>query len=179
MMQTFHRAFLATCLVAAPLAGPACAEDAPDERAIAAQEAAAARRTEHVALHQALGLTTLGGLALSTGLGLAVSNAVLPPEWKLVHVGVASATYGLYLGAAGLALTAPHSPYAVEQPGWSSVAIHENLAWLHATSMLVTVGLGVARFYNVGYPATDWHAAAAFTSLGLLGLSAGVIAFGN
>lgn len=179
MSKASQRLVLAACLIAAPLAAPAWAEEPADEAAIAAQEAAAALRTERMGIHQALGLATLGGLAATAGLGIAVSNAVVPSEWRLVHVGLAGATYGAYLGTAGLALFTPHSPFEVEQPGWSSVKIHENLAWFHAATMAATVGLGIARFYGVGYPATEWHGALGLTSLALVGVSAGVIAFGN
>lgn len=182
MMKSTTRLLFAACLLTAPLTAPAVAQPAAppglDEQAIAAQEAQATARVGHMARHQAFGLATLGGLATTAGLGVAVANAMLPPGWEYVHIGAATLTTGLYLTTGGLALTAPHSPFAVEQAGWSSVKIHESLAWLHAAGMASTVGLGLASFF-IGSQYTEWHEAAAFTTLGLVGLSAGVIAFGN
>lgn len=172
---------LAACLAAGPLSAPARADvppAEPTEAEIQALEAAAEARTSRMALHQVAGLTALGGLATTAGLGLAVSKAVLPPGWEYVHIGAATLTAGAYYTAAGLALTAPHSPLANEPVGWSSVVIHENLAWLHAAGMLGTLGLGLATFL-VDRNYAGWHGVAAFSTLGLVGLSAGVIAFGN
>jgi hypothetical protein len=176
-MTTMPLRALATAgLLLAPLAPPALADVPPDEAEIAAQEAAASARLDRMALHQGMGLATLGGLAATAGLGLAV--ATLPPGWEYVHVGFAAATTGLYLTTAGLALTAPPSPFAREPIGWSSVAVHKNLAWLHAAGMASTVGLGLATLL-IDPRYADLHGIAAFTTLGLVGVSAGVIAFGN
>lgn len=172
---------LAACLGAGPLTLPVRADGPPAEPSegeIVAQEAAAAARTERMGLHQVAGLTALGGLATTAGLGLAVSRAVLPPGWEYVHIGAATLTAGAYYTAAGLALTAPPSPLANAPVGWSSVVIHENLAWLHAAGMLSTLGLGFATFL-VDRNYAGWHGVAAFSTLGLVGLSAGVIAFGD
>lgn len=175
------RLLLAAAIACMTLAAPAFAQDDPvvDEQAVAALEAAAQLRQERFGLHQALGLSTLGGLAATVGLGLALSNGRLPPGWEVVHFGAASATTGLYLGTAALALTAPPSPYARGAgEHWSSIGIHRNLAWLHAAGMASTVGLGLATFL-IGPQFTPWHGVAAYSTLGLVGASAAVITFGQ
>lgn len=161
---------------------PAFAEDDDgpplDEKEAIAREQAAAHRVEHLQLHQALGLGMLASMATTAGLGLAQTNGLLGVNGQLIHIGMASLTTGLYLGAATAALTAPPPAFSLDSNNmWDTAGIHRNLAWLHAAGMLSTVGLGI-MVYN-GANLTDLHGLAGLTTLGLVGTSAAVITFGQ
>lgn len=128
-------------------------------------------------LHQAFALATLGTMAVTAGLGLYDSHwAPLSqlPLLHTLHVGLGGMTTAGYLGAAALALTAPSAYQVEEEPGWDSVAVHRSLAWLHGGALASTVVLGVLT--ATGRMDPTWHEVAGLMTLGLMTVSAGVIA---
>ncbi|MNX92418.1 hypothetical protein D3C86_1245560 [compost metagenome] len=116
-------------------------------------------------------------MVLTAGLGLYTTNFSAPEQHELfhsMHMGLGGVTTGLYLGAAGLALTAP-AGYPIERSGWDAVTIHRNLGWLHGAALATTVTLGILTAIGRIPPST--HGIAGGTTLGLMTLSAGVIVF--
>lgn len=169
-------------LIAPALALALACAGAPDARAQEEPEptpdySALAVRYQQLTLHQGFGLATLGAMATTAGLGLAYANGGSQGLFG-THAALAGLTTGLYLTTATMALTAPAPAIVRPEAGWDSVTIHRNLAWLHAAGLASTVGLGLMTVYtplNTG----GYHDIAAFTTLGLMAVSAGVIAFGQ
>lgn len=176
------RALLAATAAALLLARPALALTSAEQDALARELALSERRSAQLSLHQGFGLATLGALGTTAVLGYSSSHGWVP---RPVHVGAALTTTVLYLGTAALALSAP--PPAPLPPGlqaaesplgaWDSSAVHRGLAWVHGATMIATVGLGLATLSGVGQ-AFPYHGPAAYTTLGALALSAGVITLG-
>lgn len=141
-------------------------------------EAEAIVRHSQLQFHQGMGLATLGAMALTTGWGIyakrfgGTANRALNDN---VHMALGGLTAGLYLGTAGLALMAPKG-YEEEHTGFDSIEAHKALAWLHAAGMVSTLGLGILT--SIGDPnvSSSLHGGIGGTTLGLMALSAGVIA---
>jgi|GEM_PF-3717712 len=134
-------------------------------------------RHQQLTWHQGVALATLGAMAGTATLGTLSANNQLGGIGRDLHLLGAGLTGGLYLVAGTLALGAP-PPLIPSEPGqWDSVGLHRSLAWLHATTMASTVGLGAATIF--GQDTQKLHGLAGWTTLGLLAVSAGVIAFGE
>lgn len=133
-------------------------------------------RHQQLTLHQGFALATLGSMAATAGLGYWSRNG--GPGGALdAHFLMAGLTTGLYWTSAILAITAP--PRSGEHEGpWDTAGIHENLAWLHAAGLASTVALGLTTNFT-STNLVELHKWSAYTTLGLLALSAGVIAFGE
>lgn len=129
-------------------------------------------------LHQALGLGTLGAMAATGGLGYWLSRQNGTSGVFDGHLLMAGLTTGLYLGSATLALTAPPSPLLRPEGPWDTSVWHRNLGWLHMAGMVTTVGFGLMSTYS-SLQYSQYHALAGYTTVGLMALSAGVIAFGR
>jgi len=145
----------------------------------AAADPAVSRRNQ-LTIHQVMGLTTLGGLAVTGILGSAFSFQRQAPASVTGPLGTAhlagSALTGLcYLTTAALALTAPQEPYESPYEGVDTVLVHKGLALLHGAGMVSTVGLGLlaARQDSSLLP---YHQVLGFTTFALLSASAAVIA---
>lgn len=139
-------------------------------------EAEATIRHSQLQVHQGLGLATLGAMALTTGWGVYSTNYSNLANRSLnqnVHMALGGLTAGLYLSTAGLALTAPKG-YDEESEGIDSITVHKALGWLHAAGMISTLGLGILT--SIGNMSPVTHGIAGGTTLGLMALSAGVIA---
>lgn len=179
LSATLVLAFSAPPVLAAPAAAPPpAAASGDDDEAPAFDATGLAIRHHQLKLHQALGLTTLGVMAATTGLGLASTNGLLRGlDPRELHLAAAGLTTGLYLATATLALTTPPPLEGPTRP-WDTVNIHRNLGWLHAAGMAGTVGLGLA---NVLGPTdvTSTHGLAGYATLGLMAASAAVVAFGE
>lgn len=129
-------------------------------------------------LHQGFGLATLASMAATGGLGYWLSRQNGTSGVFDGHLLMAGLTTGLYLTAGTLALTAPPSPLARQEGPWESTALHRKLGWLHAAGLATTVGCGLLATYgSLSY--SQPHGLAGYTTLGLMALSAGVIAFGQ
>ncbi len=135
-------------------------------------------RHAQLGLHQGFALATLGAMAATGGLGYWSAELKGPGELRDLHLAAAGLTTGLYLTAGTLAITAPPNPLRRSPGPWDTVAIHEKAAWLHASGMAATVGLGLATAF-AGPDYTPYHGLAAAATFGLMALSAGVIAFGE
>lgn len=141
-------------------------------------EAEAIVRHSQLQFHQGMGLATLASMALTTGWGVystrfgGMANRTLNQN---VHMALGGLTTGLYLGTAGLALTAPKG-YEHEGGGFDSVEAHKALAWLHAAGLVSTIGLGILTSIGSANVSSGVHGIAGGTTLGLMALSAGVIA---
>jgi uncharacterized membrane protein len=181
--------FEAPAQLAAEAPAPApSTEAAPQEPAgtdAPAAEAAAgfdmsnfAWRHGQLQLHQALGLSTLVGMAVTGGLGYWLAQQNGSSGVMDAHLLMAGLTTGLYLTSATLALTVPARPPGEPEGPWDTVAIHRNLAWLHAAGLISTITLGLLTNYN-SLSFSQFHAIAGYTTIGLMALSAGVIAFGE
>lgn len=129
-------------------------------------------------LHQALGLGTLGAMAATGGFGYWLTRQNGTSGVFDAHLLMAGLTTGLYLGSATLALTAPPSPLVRPEGPWDTTAWHRNLGWLHMAGMATTVGFGLMATYN-SLQHSQYHGLAGYTTIGLMALSAGVIAFGQ
>lgn len=141
-------------------------------------EAEAIVRHSQLQFHQGMGLATLASMALTTGWGVYATNYSSLANKSLnqnVHMALGGLTAGLYLGTAGLALMAPKG-YEEEHGGFDSVEAHKALAWLHAAGMLSTIGLGILTSIGSANITPKVHGMAGGTTLGLMALSAGVIA---
>jgi hypothetical protein len=183
-------AFAAPALAAeGPAAAPPAAE-APAPEAPAAPDpldledaepldlSALPWRHGQLQLHQAFGLGTLGAMAATGGLGYWLSRQNGSSGVFDAHLLMAGLTTGLYLTSATLALTAPPSPLHRTEGPWDTTRLHRNLGWLHAAGMAGTIGMGLFANYNsLSY--SQYHALAAYSTIGLMALSAGVIAFGE
>lgn len=134
-------------------------------------------RKSRLSLHQGFGLASLGSMAVTAGLGLSISQGWAPSSYTTAHLSLAALTTGLYLTAATLALTAPASPFALEPEPGDPVTLHRQLAWLHAAGLVSTLALGYLR-YTRSPEFAPYHGAAAGATLGVMAVSAGVIAFG-
>ncbi|HEY9720659.1 MAG TPA: hypothetical protein V6D47_01515, partial [Oscillatoriaceae cyanobacterium] len=121
---------------------------------------------------------TLGAMAVTAGLGYYGANVNPSFNTLQAHLLMAGLTTGLYLTSATLALTAPPKPVEEQTGFWDTSTLHKNLAWLHGAAMAATVGLGLLTAFD-SYNFEPYHEAAGFTTLGLMTLSAGVIAFGD
>ncbi len=139
-------------------------------------------RHQQLQLHQALGLATLGGLALTGGVGKWLdfqresgAGASVTSPLQAAHQALGLGTGAIYLGAAGLALLAPPSPYPPSHDGIDSVALHRGMALLHGTTLAATLGLGLlaAQTDPVYRP---YHQALGAVTFGLLGTAAAIIA---
>lgn len=129
-------------------------------------------------LHQGFGLATLASMAATGGLGYWLARQNGTSGVFDGHLLMAGLTTGLYLTAGTLALTAPPSPLARREGPWESTALHRQLGWLHAAGLATTVGCGLLATYgSLSY--SQPHGLAGYTTLGLMALSAGVIAFGQ
>ncbi len=152
---------------------------APDNTEQASEPDASQLGIRHHQLgwHQGVALATLGAMATTATLGQLSANNQLGGVGRDLHLVAAGLTGGLYLIAGTLALGAP-PPLIPSEPGqWDSVSLHRSLAWLHATTMASTAGLGVASIF--GQDTQKLHGLAGWTTLGLMATSAGVIAFGE
>lgn len=162
---------------------PAPAVEAPaaaDEDAEEAELDLSALPWRHgqLQLHQALGLATLGTMAATGGMGYWLSRQNGTSGVFDAHLLLAGLTTGLYLGSATLALTTPPSPLKRQAGPWDTTELHRNLGWLHMAGMGATVGFGLmATYQSLTY--SQYHALAGYTTVGLMALSAGVIAFGQ
>jgi hypothetical protein len=181
-----HRRPLATglaVLAALVLVAPPALAAPTDPAAVVEDEppldtAALATRHHQLQLHQALGLTTLGVMAATAGLGYASSQGLLPISVREPHIAAAGLSTGLYLATATLALTTPPSPLGGEAAAWDTVGLHRNLGWLHMAGMAGTVGLGLANILGPGTMTTP-HGLASYATLGLMATSAAIVAFGE
>lgn len=137
-----------------------------------------ALRHGQLQLHQGLGLAALVSMAITAGIGY--DEADLNPSQNLLdaHFLMAGLTTGLYLSAATLAILAPPPPIQEETSFWDTSSLHKDLAWLHGAGIVSTIALGLATNY-LSSKYRDYHAVAAYSTLGLMALSAGVIAFGE
>ena len=173
----------ATLALAAPAAPPAPPEAPPPPAPPAAEEPAPDLsnfpwRHGQLQLHQVLGLATLGSMAATGTAGYWLSRQGGGSGVFDAHLLLAGLTTGLYLTSATLALTAPPPPIVREEGPWDTTAIHKKLAWLHEAGMIGTVGLGLLTNYQwLGL--SNYHAIFGYTTIGLMALSAGVIAFGE
>lgn len=135
-------------------------------------------RSHQLQLHQRFAYAALGAMALTTAWGLA--TRYLPPAWNPpamlpIHQSLGGITSGLYLTAATLAVTAPKG-YEIEEPtAWDSVTLHRGLAWIHGTALVATAAYGILT--AVGNSDPSIHGLLGGTTLGLMAVSAGVIAF--
>lgn len=129
-------------------------------------------------LHQGFGLATLAAMAVTAGMGYYQAEVKGSDNLRDAHLLMGGLTTGLYLTTATLALTTPPKQVQYEEGPWSSVNIHKDLAWLHGAGMLATVGLGLVTALTPNNT-SRLHEIAAFSTLGLMALSAGVIAFGE
>jgi hypothetical protein len=129
-------------------------------------------------VHQALGLSTLAAMAVTGGLGYWVANQNGSSGVLDAHLLMAGLTTGLYLTSATLALTVP--PLVSQEPEgpWDTVGLHRKLAWLHAAGLASTLTLGFLTNYS-SLSFSQYHAVAAYSTIALMALSAGVIAFGE
>ena len=135
-------------------------------------------RHGQLTLHQGFGLATLGGMLTTAGLGYYQANVQGSGDLRSAHLLSAGLTSGLYLTTATLALTAPPRAFGEDQGPWDTASLHRNLGWLHLGGMAATVGLGLMTEFSP-LRTSPYHGIAAFTTLGLMALSAGVIAFGE
>ncbi|MDB5098271.1 MAG: hypothetical protein JWM80_2692 [Cyanobacteria bacterium RYN_339] len=129
-------------------------------------------------LHQAFGLSTLASIAVTGGMGYWLSRQNGSSGVFDGHLLMAGVTTGLYLTAATLALTAPPSPLPASDNPWDTTELHRKIGWLHAAGLAGTVGLGLLTTYG-SLQYSPYHALAGYTTIGLMALSAGVIAFGE
>lgn len=140
------------------------------------------RRRDQLQLHQGMGLTTLGALALTGVAGVAYRSlrdnfqqpsSVTIPVSK-VHFALAGTTLALYAGTAYLSLSAPQGlPSSTE--GVDSVLIHKGLAVLHSTGIVSAFALGVMTA-NGNPGAEIAHQGSGFLAASLLAASLVVIA---
>ena len=169
----------------APFAEPPATIEAPPAADVDAEDEGQALdlsalpwRHGQLQLHQALGLSTLASMAATGGLGYWLSRQHGTSGVFDGHLLMAGLTTGLYLSSATLALTVPPSPLN-RQPGpWDTTGLHRNIGWLHAAGMATTVGFGLLATYN-SLTYSQYHGLAGYTTIGLMALSAGVIAFGQ
>lgn len=146
-------------------------EEAVDPEAIA-QEQVAIERHHQLAIHQVLGLTTLGAMAGTWLGGRLIESGAMP---RGLHAAAGGLTAGLYLTTAGLALLSPPAPLTAQvPPGWDSITLHRGLAWVHAAGMVGTVGLGVSSLLG-GTTNPQLHGLLGLSSTVLMTLSAGGI----
>jgi uncharacterized membrane protein len=147
----------------------------------AAPDAADARRNQ-LTIHQTMGLTTLGGLAVTGILGSTFNfqrqsgaPASVTGPIGTAHLAGSALTGLCYLTTATLALTAPQAPVASPYEGVDSVLVHKGLALLHGAGILSTISLGLlsARQDPALLP---YHQVLGLTTLALLSASAAVIA---
>jgi hypothetical protein len=159
------------------LQAPAFAADEPEPEPAPLDLSTLNWRHGQLQLHQALGLSTLGAMAATGGFGYWLSRQGGNSGVFDAHLLLAGMTTGLYLTSATLALTAPPRPLTGEPEGpWDTTSLHRNIGWLHAAGMAGTVGMGLLATYNsLSY--SQYHAIAGYTTIGLMALSAGVIAF--
>lgn len=132
---------------------------------------------QQLQLHQGLALSTLAAMAATTGLGY-YAHEFAPTDqtraWDAIHMGMGGLTTGLYLGAALLAITAPHGYDTEDEGPFDSVAIHRDLAAFHAAALISTLAMGVVTYMNSLEPGV--HGQLGLATLGLMTVSAGVIA---
>lgn len=166
-------AFAASVLVVNDVAAPDPVEEADDTLDFSSLE----WRHGQLQLHQAFGLGTLASMAVTGGLGYWLSRQNGNSGVFDGHLLLAGVTSGLYLTSATLALTSPPSPLKRSEGPWDTTGIHRNLAWLHAAGILTTVGLGLLSTYS-SLQYSPYYGYAAYGTVGLMALSAGVIAFG-
>lgn len=174
----------ASSLVAAPAwaappgrSAPPPAAAAPDAAAPMPDLSRLAWRHSHLTLHQGFGLATLGGMAATGTMGLLLAQQ---PSLYEGHLLAGALTTGLYATTATLALTAPPRPITRRRNPWDTVALHEQMRWVHAAGLAGTIGLGLLTVYggdNAAY--RPIHGIVGLTTLGAMGLSAAVVAFGE
>lgn len=173
--------FLATIVAVASAAAPATVPDLPPPTAPAAgdmafdlfgdtpqratPEAAGAselsdalqRRRGMLQLHQAVGLGTLGVMALTAVLGglnyndLYSAGGGRTGRWMVPHrVGVVGTTLG-FGTVAVLGLTSP-KPYELNREGIDTVTVHKSAVFLASLGMAAQIGLGfwTARHADAG-----------------------------
>lgn len=172
-------ALTAGCLwTPAALAAPVASDGEAVEEFAAPNTTVLAVRQQQLSLHQALGLTTLGMMAVTLALGKGVSDGWLSPALREPHIAAGGLSAGLYLASTALSLTAPPSPLAGAESPWDSVDWHRNLGWLHMAGMASTVGLGIGNILGPGN-LTEVHGLASYFTLSLMASSAAIVAFGE
>lgn len=156
---------------------------APAPAATAAGEPDHDARRARLALHQAMGLGTLGALAATGVAGIAYYQqryeSLQPPSslagLSTAHLALSALSGAAYLTTATVALTAPEPAATSAFEGLDSVLVHQGLAVLHAAGIVSTVALGLLSARSD--PAlTDAHRVLGFTTFGLMTASAAVIA---
>ena len=159
---------------AAPLA--AAPDDDADEPPL--DLSALPWRHGQLQLHQALGLSTLASMAVTGSMGYWLTRQNGTSGVFDAHLLMAGLTTGLYLTSATLALTTPPSPLKRQAGPWDTTELHRNLGWLHAAGLATTIGFGLMATYG-SLQYSQYHGLAGYSTIGLMALSAGVIAFGQ
>jgi hypothetical protein len=105
-----------------------------------AQEQALLNKRSHMLqVHQKLGLITTGPLVASVIAGFRAHGRNSSPTARDVHIGIGSATAGLYFATAYYAIFAPK---VAGMKSHGPTRFHRAMAWIHGPGMILTPVLG-------------------------------------
>lgn len=105
----------------------------------AREQALLNKRSHMLQVHQKLGLITTGPLVASVIAGFRAHGRHSSPTARDIHIGIGSATAGLYLATAYYAIFAPKVA-GVKPHG--PIRFHQAMAWIHGPGMILTPILG-------------------------------------
>ncbi|HEX6802620.1 MAG TPA: carboxypeptidase-like regulatory domain-containing protein [Terriglobales bacterium] len=108
-----------------------------------AEQARLDRRTHMLKIHQKMGLITTAPMAATIISGLFAGGKRTSSSSRDLHVGLGSATAGLYFTTAYFAIFAPRIQ-GTETRG--PIRLHKALAWIHGPGMILTPILGAMAF---------------------------------
>jgi hypothetical protein len=145
---------------------------------------AVAKRRQMLQLHQVLGLTTLGFLAATDIVGQLnlddkYGGGGDTSHYELLHVGLATATLGLFATVGILGLFAP-TPYE-KTFHWDTATFHKAFMLLATAGMVTQVILGILMATEQGNvnqrDFATWHQVTGYTTFGAMAVGASVLAF--
>jgi hypothetical protein len=108
-----------------------------------AEQARLDKRTHMLKIHQKMGLITAGPMLATIITGFGAGGKRTSSGSRDLHVGLGSATAGLYFTTAYFAIFAPKISGT---PTRGPIRVHKTLAWIHGTGMILTPILGYMAF---------------------------------
>lgn len=142
----------------------------------AKEQALLNKRSHMLQIHQKLGvLTTIPMVAsLFTGFGAKGHHGLPgPASGRNLHMALGLITTGMYWTTAYYAIRAPKVPGS--KP-YGLIRLHEALAWVHGTGMILTPILGAIAYSQLNnnervHGIAKYHSWAAYTTVGAYGLA--------
>jgi hypothetical protein len=158
------------------------AKETPAQSAAVAHKVA--QRRQMLQLHQVLGLSTLGLMAVTDVVGQLnlddkYGGGGGTNQYELLHIGLATATLGLFTAVGMLGLFAP-APYE-KAFHWDTATFHKMFMSLATAGMVAQVVLGILMSTEQGHinqrDFATWHQVTGYTTLGSMAAGASVFVF--